>query len=229
MKPKSANSTCIDHHFPFKECLTFEQKDHLVSNCNILKYSKGENIFKQSAIVTDITFLVSGFIKLIKETRHHKKLIINLVKPGEFLNIMSALSGEFHHYSAEAIEGTEVCHLNIANFKQLLQENSMFAYEMVKKQSQEEVFLLDRLMNQFQKQLPGRIADVLLYFSEKIFHSDYFAFPLTREELAELAGTTKESFIRTLSEFRNDKIIELNGKTVLIKSYEIIRTLSKLG
>jgi CRP-like cAMP-binding protein len=70
---------------------------------------------------------------------------------------------------------------------------------------------------------------VLLYFAEKIFHSTSYTLPLTRRELAELAGTTKESFIRTLTEFKNDKIIDLDGSIVEIKSMKIIKTLSELG
>jgi CRP-like cAMP-binding protein len=84
-------------------------------------------------------------------------------------------------------------------------------------------------MNQTHKQLPGRIADVLLYFSEVIYESDTFDFPLTRRELAELAGTTKESFIRTLTEFKNDKIIKLDGSHVEIISNDIVKTLCELG
>ena len=50
-----------------------------------------------------------------------------------------------------------------------------------------------------------------------------------RRELAELAGTTKESFIRTLTEFKNDKIIYLDGSRVEILSMDIVKTLSELG
>ena len=91
------------------------------------------------------------------------------------------------------------------------------------------LFIFNRLMSQSHKQLPGRIADVILYFSETIYNNHIFSFPLTRRELAELSGTTKESFIRTLTEFKNDRIIELNGSDVEIKSMKIIKTLSELG
>ncbi len=84
-------------------------------------------------------------------------------------------------------------------------------------------------MNQTQKQLPGKIADVLLYFSKEIYQSNKFTLPLTRRELAQFAGTTKESFIRTLTEFRNDKIIMLNGSEVEIISLDISNTLSEFG
>lgn len=86
-----------------------------------------------------------------------------------------------------------------------------------------------KLLRLSHKQLPGRIADVILYFSDINHKNEEFDFPLTWRELAELAGTTKESFIRTLAEFKNDKIIELNGSHVKIKSMKIVRTLSELG
>ncbi|UCG26677.1 MAG: winged helix-turn-helix domain-containing protein, partial [Bacteroidales bacterium] len=87
----------------------------------------------------------------------------------------------------------------------------------------------NRLMTQSHKQLPGRIADVILYFSEQIYHDRKFEFPLTRQELAELAGTTKESFIRTINEFKHDRIILLEGREVEIISMDIVKILSELG
>ncbi len=70
---------------------------------------------------------------------------------------------------------------------------------------------------------------MILYFADVIYKSQEFEFPFTRRELAELAGTTKESFIRTLAEFKNDKIIELDGSGVKINSMKIVKTLSELG
>jgi CRP-like cAMP-binding protein len=95
--------------------------------------------------------------------------------------------------------------------------------------SKDGLFIFDRLMNQTHKQLPGRIAEVLLYFSEEIYGNTIFDFPLTRRELAELAGTTKESFIRTLTEFKNDRIVKLDGSHVEIISMDIVKTLCELG
>jgi len=119
--------------------------------------------------------------------------------------------------------------IDINIFKQIVNSNGRFAQFLLNHLSQQGLNLLDRLMGQTHKQLPGRVADVLLYFSEVIYKSQRFTFPLTRRELAELAGTTKESFIRTLTEFRNDKIIEIDGSEVEIKSMKIVKALSELG
>ena len=101
--------------------------------------------------------------------------------------------------------------------------------ELIRLVSREGLYMFEKLLRLSHKQLPGRIADVILYFSDIIHKNEEFDFPLTRRELAELAGTTKESFIRTLAEFKNDKIIELNGSHVKINSMKIVRTLSELG
>ena len=91
----------------------------------------------------------------------------------------------------------------------------------------ESYFLPAQVINN--KQLPGRVADVILYFYELFHRSNTFEFPLSREELAQFSGTTKESFIRTLAEFKNDKIIITDGKNITINSMEIVKTLSRLG
>ena len=108
-------------------------------------------------------------------------------------------------------------------------ENGKWSLQLLNLINQDGLFIFNRLINQTHKQLPGRIADVLLYFAEDIYGQTRYDFPLTRRELAELAGTTKESFIRTLTEFKHDKIIALDGSHVEIISMDIVKTLSELG
>jgi CRP-like cAMP-binding protein len=142
---------------------------------------------------------------------------------------MSVFGSNMNQYSASCIEPAEIGYIDKKAFNAVIQMNGEFANGVIKYLSEEGLFIFERLIGQSHKQLPGRIADVILYFSDTIYKKEDFEFPFTRRELAELAGTTKESFIRTLSEFKNDKIIDLEGSRVLIRSMEIIRTLSELG
>jgi CRP/FNR family transcriptional regulator len=174
-------------------------------------------------------FIKSGLVKVYKEGRNGKVLILRIETPNNFLGLMSVFGHDIHQFSAAAIDNTEIYFSDITVFRNLIKENGVFTMKLMNVLSIEGLYLFDRLMSQSHKQLPGRIADVLLYFAEKIYHSTAFTFPLTRRELAELAGTTKESFIRTLTEFKNDKIIDLDGSIVEIKSLKIIKTLSELG
>ena len=218
-----------DFSLPFMNLLTSEQTEFIAKNSNVVNYKNKDVIFLQNTRTSHIMFIKSGLVKVYKEGRNGKVLIIRIDTPTNFLGLMSVFGHDIHQYSAAAIDNTEICFIDITSFRNLIKENGLYALKLMNILSLEGLFLFDRVMSQSHKQLPGRIADVLLYFAEKIYHSTTFTLPLTRRELAELAGTTKESFIRTLTEFRNDKIIELNGSDVEIKSVKIIKTLSELG
>ncbi len=218
-----------DFYFPFMNLLTQEQTDLIANNSNIVKYKNRDVIFLQNTRTSHIMFIKSGLVKIYKEGRNGKVLILRIDTPNNYLGLMSVFGHDIHQFSAAAIENSEIFFTDINAFKNLIKENGLFAIKLMNTISQEGLFLFERLMSQSHKQLPGRIADVLLYFAEKIYHSSVITLPLTRRELAELAGTTKESFIRTLTEFKNDKIIDLNGSELEIKSLKIIKTLSELG
>jgi CRP/FNR family transcriptional regulator, polysaccharide utilization system transcription regulator len=223
------NEDSQELYLPFINLLTNEQSELIYKNSNVVKYKNKDVIFLQNTRTSHIMFIKSGLVKIYKEGRNGKILMLKIETPNNFLGLMSVFGNDIHQFSAAAIESTEIIFTDINAFKKIIKENGIFALKLMNILSLDGLFLFERLMGQSHKQLPGRIADVLLYFSEKIYHSNVFSFPLTRRELAELAGTTKESFIRTLTEFKNDKIIELNNSVVEIKSMKIIKTLSDLG
>jgi CRP-like cAMP-binding protein len=174
-------------------------------------------------------FVKSGMVKIFKEGRNNKFIILKVAVVDDFLGLLSIYGRDTHQYSASAAMETEITFIDISTFNEVLFSNGTFANHFIQRISNDGLYIFERLMSQSHKQLPGRIADVILYFSEQIFKSNEFEFPFTRRELAELAGTTKESFIRTLAEFKNDKIINLDGSAVKINSLKIIKTLSQLG
>jgi CRP-like cAMP-binding protein len=214
---------------PFDDCLSEEEKDSIRKNSNTVKYNKKEIIFRQRTRTSHIMFVRSGMVKIFKEGRNNKFIILKVAVLNDFLGLLSIYGRDTHQYSASAAIETEITFIDINTFNNVLFSNSEYAKKIIEKIANDGLFIFERLMSQSHKQLPGRIADVILYFSESIFKSDEFEFPFTRRELAELAGTTKESFIRTLAEFKHDKIIDLDGSHVKINSNKIIRTLSQLG
>jgi CRP/FNR family transcriptional regulator, polysaccharide utilization system transcription regulator len=214
---------------PHFDVLTDEEKALLIKNSNLVKYNVKDVIFKQNTRTSHIMFVRTGLVKLYKEGRSNKTIILRLSLPGDYIGLLSVFGSELHEYSAAAIEPTDIYFIDITVFRNLINQNGKFAMRLLKLVSSDGLFILEKLMSQAHKQLPGRIANVLLYFSEEIYKDLTFKFPLTRRELAELAGTTKESFIRTLTEFKNDKIIELTDSKVEIKSLKIVKTLNELG
>ena len=214
---------------PFGRLLKEEEINEVIKSSSMVKYEKREIIFRQNTRTSHIMYVKSGLVKIYKEGRNNKYIVLKISTVSEFLGLMSIYGSDMHQYSASAIIPSEICFIDSAVFNKLIKSNGEFALKLINILSSNGLYIFERLMSQSHKQLPGRIADVILYFSEKIFKSNDFEFPFTRRELAELAGTTKESFIRTLAEFKNDKIINLDGSRVTINSNKIIRTLSELG
>jgi len=216
-------------NLPFFELLTKEEIELIQNNSNIVAYQKHDKIFLQQTRTSHVMYLKSGLVKIYKDGRMNKSIMLNLETDDKFIGLTSVLGKEIHGYSASAVIKSDVLIIDINVFKSVLQKNGTFASYIISNLSLQSLYLFDKLIAQTHKQLPGRIADVLLYFAETIYKNTKFTFPLTRRELAELAGTTKESFIRTLTEFKNDKIIDLDGSEVEIKSMKIVKTLSELG
>ena len=224
-KTKDTNPETI----PFQNLLSDEEVNQIQSNSNIVTYQQNDVIFKQDTRTSHFMYIRSGLIKIYRANRNNKVKIIKLGIPGELLGINSVLGEDTFSYSAAALEKTTIQIIDYNVLESILLSNGHFARKLIGSICADNLDIFQRLISQSQKQLPGRIADIILYFSEIIYHSKNFAFPLTRTELAELAGTTKESLIRTLTEFKNDKIIVLEGKKVQIISEDIIKTLSRIG
>ena len=198
-------------------------------NSNLVEYSRRDTIIKQSARSSHILYINSGLVKISKEVRKGKNLILDIQGPNNFIGISTVFGSDTYNFSVTAIEPSVVSFIDTKVFKEIISNNGALGFELISQISRNNIMMIDKLSSLLYKQLPGRIADIIIYFSENIYKNNTFTFPLTRQELAELAGTTKESVIRTLSEFKHDKIIDFERNTVTVFSPKIIHTLSRLG
>ena len=214
---------------PFFSSLSAEEISRFCQVTHLISYSPGEILFKQNTPVTAVMYVCTGLVKLVRDADHRKRCILHLAGAGDFTALQAVFSDELHQYSAAAVDDTSVLMIEISEFHHTISQNAPFAAAFLKQTSLEGARIMTKLLNQYYKQLPGRVAEMLLFFSQKVYKSPVFSLPLTRQELAEFTGTTKESMIRTLAEFRHDKIIRIEGKNVEIISPDIINTLSRLG
>jgi CRP-like cAMP-binding protein len=154
---------------------------------------------------------------------------LRIVGPGSYLGLISAFYGDRYQHCVTALEDTETLYVNLKDLKDIISENGKYGMHMIKQLSYEGIFLIDKMINLSQKQIPGRIAEILLYFSRVIYHSNEFSLPLSRQELADLISSTKESVSRTLTEFKNDRLIDIDDRKVNLKSIDLLEILSRMG
>jgi len=189
----------------------------LEEGCSKTTFKKGELIFKEGLPAHFITYVRKGFIKLTKKGLGGKDFILSISKVGAYLGIQNLnRERKENYFSAFAITDSEVCFIDIECFANLLKSNGVFATEVISTIFNDEMNYFDRLVNNVQQQLPGRLANTLLYFKNQVFNTNPFNFNLTKTELASLIGTSRESVSRLLKDFQDAQIIKMKKSTVHI-------------
>lgn len=208
------------------------QEDHLdlvCSNKVEKEYAQGESIIKEGTRIQDFTYLKSGLVKLFRSDSSGKEQIISIAKPMDYVSLLSVFSNTNYNYSVSALEDSVTCNIKMEDIHSLVDQNSKLALNLLTKMSRvADKIILDTLEIR-KKHLRGRVAFLLLYFSQEVYFSSEFDLPLSRKEMAEYVGMTTENVIRTLSEFRKDDILKIYGKTIQILNMETLKSIAEFG
>jgi len=213
---------------PWFDGLSEELLQKVAENQVSLSYNKGEILSKQGGFASHMVFLTEGLIKIYKE-HNDKNLILKIVKPGEFIGLSSLYNKGIFDYSAASIDSSKVYSISADVVKYLIQNNASFAEKIISQINGNMSEFFERIISLTQKQLHGRIADVILHLSREIYMTDKFNMQLTRRDIAEFCGMSTESAIRILKEFHNDKIVNIEGKNLEVISYQLLERLSEVG
>jgi CRP-like cAMP-binding protein len=191
-------------------------------------FEPGDNIIKQDALSTNVAYIKSGLVKIhIKGLSRER--IMKIIKAPAHLCLPSTLGDKINHFSATAIEPTDVCFIDVTVFKNFIYQNGDFAYQIILDMSKSELQNFHNCLNNTQKQNIGRIADAILFFAKEIYNSSSFTLPISRQDLADLTGITRESASRILTDFNEEKILEINGRQINIVNENFLRQISEKG
>jgi CRP/FNR family transcriptional regulator, polysaccharide utilization system transcription regulator len=186
-------------------------------------YKKGQVIFSQNGLPLGLFCVNTGKIKLSTSGPDGKEQILRLVKGGDILGYRALISNDRYHCNAIALEDCSVCIVDKNYFIKLASENPKLNAAIFKKISDDLKKAEEHIVSLSQKNVRERMAEALLFFKATYgFDQDEktLAVQFSREEIADFVGTSTESAIRLLSEFNNDKIIELVGKRIKIINLE---------
>lgn len=192
-------------------------------------FKPGENIVKQGTSASHLINLTSGMAKMYIEGLDDKSIILEILKPWKVFGGPGIYIDGRYHYSVTAIEPCTACFTDANNLKKIFRSNPDFAEKFVSNCSFNSVKVYERLISLTQKQMPGRIADVLLYLCKEIYIKDTFEITLSRQDLGELSSMTKDSAIRILKEFESEGIIKVEGKHFTILKLDTLEDISRRG
>lgn len=227
------DSRCTCEHCELKELFVDKLTgDHFEIVCGgkVEKdYRQGETIIKEGTHIKDFIYLKSGLVKLYRTDVSGKEQIISIAKPMDYVSLLSIFSNKKYNYSVTALEDSVTCNLKLEDVTAIVNENGTLALNLLSKMSRvADKLILDSLQIRV-KHLRGRVAYLLIFFSQDIYSSLEFDLPLTRKEMAEYVGMTTENVIRTLSEFRKDGILKIYGKTIHIVNMESLKSIAEFG
>ncbi len=223
--------SCVveNKHVSCFEILSEEEKSIVDKHKIDIKYKKGEVIAKQGSFASHVIFLKEGLVKVYIEG-NPKDLILKIIPSNRLITLSSLYEGNNTFlYSASTYIDSTASLIDADIFKQLLRKNSQFANKIINILNENTAQVYGRFYALTRKQSHGRVADILLCLSTRIYKTNLFNLALSRNDLADLTGLSPESVIRILKEFKEEKLIEVKGKSIEILNSDSLEKISNYG
>ncbi|MFC1733638.1 Crp/Fnr family transcriptional regulator [candidate division KSB1 bacterium] len=222
---------CRDCKFrsPLFNFLSEKEFDLINQNRFEVKFKAGETIRKQGTYLSHVISLNKGLAKLYLEGIDNRNVILRIISPTNFIGGPGLYVDQRHHYTVTALIESVACFIEREVFKEIIHSNRNFAEEFIKDLSNNTLTTYNRLINLTQKQIPGRMADALVYLSDEIFKSKSFKILLSKQDLADLSGMSKDSAVRGLRSFKEEGIIDMNKDLITLLDYEALKKISRIG
>lgn len=180
-------------------------------------YKKKQMVYLQGNHPQKLFYIRKGKVKTYITNEDGKDLTVGLFSDGDFFGYTALLEGTTYKETAEAIDESLVAEIPITDFEHLLFTNKEATRQFIKllahNISEKEKQLLNIAYNSLRK----RVATALVTLMNKYRKDeDVFSIQISREDLANIAGTATESLIRTLSDFKSEKLIDIQGSRISI-------------
>jgi CRP-like cAMP-binding protein len=192
-------------------------------------FKPGEIMIKQGSPTSNALFMSNGLAKTYIEGINRKNFILGIALPGRLIMGPGGYVNSRHTYSVSAITSVQACFISFDVLKKLVRENGDFAESFLEDISAKSLSSLTRMVNLAQKRMSGRLAEVLIYFADEVFHNDEYEMILSRQELGEMTSMAKECVVRILKELEDSGVIYSDSSSIKILDRERLIQISEKG
>ncbi len=201
---------------------TIEDLKKISSIHDIRIYKKKESIYKEDGVPRGIYFLNKGKVKTSRSHETGKDFITGLYKNGDFFGYLSIMEDANYSDSAEAIEDSEISFIPKDDFISLIYKNAAVSRKFIQMLSDNLGEKEEQLVRLAYNSVRKRVAEALIALNNRYKNAGdtHFSMKISREDIANLSGTATETTIRTLSDFKSEGLIDINGRTITILSLE---------
>jgi CRP-like cAMP-binding protein len=190
-------------------------------------YRKKESIYLEGNYPNGLYFVTKGKIKIFKTHEYGKELITDLLKDGDFFGYTALLEENPYNESAEALEDSEVTFVPKDDFQQMVFGNVAVTKNFLKILTKGVLDKQERLLDLAYSSVRKRTAEALVLLQDKYQtkEGEQFSMSIARDDLANIVGTATESLIRTLSDFKEEKLIEIKDGKIRLLDEKKLRNL----
>ncbi|MFC0186465.1 cAMP-binding domain of CRP or a regulatory subunit of cAMP-dependent protein kinases [Pseudarcicella hirudinis] len=201
------------------ESLSLDRKVSSVRKKQII-YTEGDEPNK-------VFFLKTGKVKTYQSNRDGKEFVTGLYNAGDFFGYISLIEGSVYQESAESLEDSEIVGIPKNEFLDLITGNQTVANKFIKMLANDILEKEKQLTQMAYSSLRKRTADALILLMKKYKteNQNKFSIRISRDDLASVIGTATESLIRTISDFKSEKLVEVNGGEITILDEEKLANL----
>jgi CRP-like cAMP-binding protein len=201
-----------------------EMHDALESH-DVIQYKKKQVIYSEGQHPNKLYYIQTGKVKIYKTSDGGKELIIGLLSAGDFFGHIPLIENSIYEEFAETMEESTIRVIPRKEFEHLITQNQEIALKVIKLLANNISEKEQQLVALAYHSLRKRVADALLTLKKKYASKEEegnFSISISREDLANIAGTATESLIRTLSDFKSEKLIEIKeGKIIILEEKKL--------
>ncbi len=194
-------------------------------------FISGQRILMEGSHAKGIYFIETGQVKIYKTDSRGQEIILRFAKPGDVIGFSTSDQTNEYLVSAMALTDTTVCYLDYSAFMELTERYPELAMQLLKFYRAELSGLEQKSLKLATMTVPQKVADAILTM-ESAFGSSGEKKPLnlilSRQDIASLAGTTKEQVSKVISDLNTQKIVETQGKLISILQHEKLQELAKI-
>ncbi len=191
--------------------------DFLTNDRDVNKYKKKQTVYNEGNRAARLFYIVKGKVKAFKTNDDGKELVVDLYNEGDFVGYVALLEGSSYKETTEAIEDSELAIIPKADFDELMNNNAQVAQKFIQLLAKNVASKEQQLLGLAYNSLRKKVAEALMSLQRKYkTGEENFSISISRENLASIAGTATESLIRTLGDFRTEKIIDIKDGNIII-------------
>jgi CRP-like cAMP-binding protein len=205
-----------------------EDRRHILQVAAMKRFARGELIFREADPADTFLAIVDGRVKVYKTAPNGKEVILEIFGAGDPLGAVAVYENRELPASALALEDTECVAIGRHDFFSLLEHHPAIVRALLSGLTLRLAELTRRLAEMTAGRVEARFARLFLKLAEQIGKRDddgvFIAMPLTRQELADLTGTTIETAIRTMSRWQKEDVVRTEKDGFVIANRRALET-----